>query len=167
MAKSFYYRLLILAFAMLGLSLFIAIVALLPAYFISISKTNSAQAKLDAQRNIPVPAFDKEALDTIKNLNGKIALVENAEKSKFSVSEQVIRAVLLKKMDSIKINHIAYEEVAGVRKISVYGTAPSRDELLLFRKNLEEDPAFKKVDLPISNFVKGSNIQFFLTLTPA
>ena len=41
------------------------------------------------------------------------------------------------------------------------------ERLLLFRKALEDNTAFKKVDLPISNFVKGSNIQFDINLIPS
>ena len=53
------------------------------------------------------------------------------------------------------------------KKVTVLGIAPSRELLLLFRRALEDDVAFKKVDLPISNFVKGSNIEFSLSLIPS
>jgi hypothetical protein len=50
-------------------------------------------------------------------------------------------------------------------KISISGRASSREVLLSFRRTLEDNPAFSKVDLPISNFIKGSNIRFYITLT--
>ena len=105
-----------------------------------------------------------------------MVLIENAENNKFVVSEKVINALAAKKMPSIKITGIAYEntmssspdeEPMEVKKIHIEGTAPSREVLLLFRKALEDGAVFKQVDLPISNFIKGSNIQFFLSLTPA
>jgi hypothetical protein len=72
-------------------------------------------------------------------------------------------------MPDIKITQILYDNTVakGDKKVNIQGTAPSRERLLIFRQALEGNPAFKKVDLPISNFVKGSNIQFSLSLTPA
>ena len=74
-------------------------------------------------------------------------------------------------MPAIKITDIAYEsrspdELAQARKVSIEGTAPSRSALLSFRRALEDDANFQSVDLPISNFIKGSNIQFYLSLVP-
>jgi len=79
----------------------------------------------------------------------------------------VINAILLKKRSDIKITQISYQNDTRGRKIGVTGTAPSREVLLFFRLALESSPAFKSVDLPISNFVKGSNIQFYLNLIPS
>ena len=72
------------------------------------------------------------------------------------------------KMPDIKITQIQYrnESIKG-KTISISGVASSRDRLLLFKRELENNIAFKKVDLPISNFVKGSNIKFSLGLTPS
>ncbi len=71
-------------------------------------------------------------------------------------------------MSDIKITKISYQaDKAKGGTVSIAGTAPSRDRLLLFKKALDDDNNFTKVDLPISNFVKGSDIQFNLTLVPA
>jgi len=72
--------------------------------------------------------------------------------------------VISKKMTDIKINQILYKNEPAGKSIGVRGIAPNRERLLLFRRALEEDPLFKKVDLPISNFTKGLNIQFYLSL---
>ena len=72
-----------------------------------------------------------------------------------------------KKMPEIKIDSIYYGNTPKGREIRINGSAPSREKLLIFRLALENDPSFSRVDLPISNFVKGSDIKFFLTLVPA
>lgn len=168
MIRGFYYRLTILFLVMLSFSLLIAICALLPSYFFSNYKSNVANQKLEMQKSKPVPLFNQETSALIKDLNTKLNLIENAKKNNFSVSEKVIKAIVLKKISSIKINQILYENnSASGKKISIHGTAPSREVLLLFRQALEDDTSFKSVDLPISNFVKGFNIQFYLTLIPA
>lgn len=167
MIRGFYYRLTVLILTMLSLSLFIAICALLPSYFLSYSKKNISIQKLEAQKAKSTPLFDQETSMVIKDLSSKINLLENIKNNKFSVSEKIIKTIILKKVPSIKITQISYENnLPEGKKVSIRGTAPSREVLLLFRKALEGGPSFRSVDLPISNFVKGFNIQFYLSLIP-
>ncbi len=174
-AKLFFYKLAVLFLATAGLSFLIASVAIFPSYFISSVENNIVNAKLEAQKGEPVPRPDQETLSAIKDLNKKLDLIENAENSKFTISEKVINAIILKKISNIKITDISYESdpAKGLengqksQKISLQGSASSREVLLLFRKALEDSTAFKQVDLPISNFVKGSDIQFYLSLIPS
>ncbi len=169
-ARDFYFRLITMFFVVLSISILIASVALLSSYFIVSVKENDAEARLNLQKHEPVPLIAEETLSLIGGLNSKIALIENTgmNKNKFIVTERVINGINFKKMPDIKITRILYENnpLSG-KKISINGTAPSRERLLLFRRALEDDTFFKKVDLPISNFIKGSNIKFSLSLIPA
>jgi Tfp pilus assembly protein PilN len=168
MTKGFRYRLAVLFLAMAGVSLVFAFMAVLPSYFLSSAKKRIVYSKLDIQKNEPVPLLEEQTVATIKDLNHKLDIVEKAEKNKFSISLKVINSIVLKKMPSIKITTFTYENVAVTgKKISIQGTAPSREVLLSFRQALEDSTSFKQVDLPISNFVKGSNIEFYLSLIPA
>lgn len=167
-----YYRLTVLLFIVIGFSFFIFFIVLLPAFFSSSVKINIINEKLAIQKDETVPVPDQETLAVIKDLNKKLDLVEGADKNKFIVSEQVINAIIVKKIPKIKITQIAYDNSPSVggkggKKISIQGNAPSREVLLQFRHALEDSASFKQVDLPISNFVKGSNIQFYLSLIPA
>lgn len=166
--KDFYYRLIVLFLVMLGFCVSVASVSIIPSYVLSSMKNTLINTKLETQKNEPLPPSGKESLSMIKSINSKLDLVENSEKNKFPLSEKVINAILFKKRPDIKITRILYEndEVKG-KKISIAGTAPSREVLLLFRRALEDDPTFKNIDLPISNFVKGSDIQFYLSLIPS
>lgn len=168
MSKNFYFRLISLAFVMLGVSLLVASIAILPAYFFSTTQKNFFSEKFTLQENEPIPSLDQDTLSIIKDLKSKLSLIENTRKNEFVFSQKIINEILLKKMNSIKITEIFYEnEKEGGKKVNIAGLAPNREVLLLFRQTLEENPAFSKVDLPISNFVKGSNIRFNLTLTPS
>jgi hypothetical protein len=165
MVKGFYARLMVLFLIMAGVSFIIAFIAIIPSYFFSSLKVGLVHSKLEAQKKEPVPVPDQETLSVIKDLNSKLSLVEQIQKNKFSLFDNVINTIILKKMNSIKITDISYDiSLEQAKKISIQGTAPSREVLLLFRKKLEDDSTFKTVDLPISNFVKGSNIQFYLSL---
>jgi Tfp pilus assembly protein PilN len=166
--KDFYFRLVVVFFAMLGFSAFIAAVAILPVYFISFSNKNLANLKLEIQKQEPVPLVDEGSLSVMKDVSGELNIVENSEKNKYSVSQKIINEVVLLKMSDIKISQITYENsVIDGKKVKILGLAPSRERLLLFRRALEDSAAFKSVDLPISNFVKGSNIEFYLSLIPS
>lgn len=168
MAKGFYYRLLVLFLAMAGISMLVSSVSILPSYLLSIQKKSLADTKLKEQKREPLPPLDQKTLDIKSELENKLAVVEDAEKNKFIVSLSVINAIILKKTPGIKITKIFYEnDLSKGGRISVGGTAPSREVLLLFRQALERGVDFKSVDLPISNFIKGSDIRFFLNLIPS
>jgi len=166
--KDFYFRLVVVCFFVLGFCFLVAFVSILPSYFLSSVNKNLVNKKLEMQKNEPVPLIDQNSLATIEGLNKKLSLIEKAEKNKYFVSQKIINEIILKKTSDIKIEQIFYENsISGGKKISIRGVSPSRERLLLFRRALEDDATFKKVDLPISNFVKGSNIEFSLTLIPS
>ena len=166
--RNFYYRLAVLFFVILDISLLFVIVAILPSYLISGTKVDIVNAKLEVQRNEPVPVPDQQTLLVIRDLRNKLDLIGNAEKNKFLVSERIINAIIVKKLPEVRITNISYgnDTVEG-KKVNIEGEAPSREILLFFRQALESDTvSFKQVDLPISNFVRGTDIQFSLSLVP-
>lgn len=163
--KDFYYRFFVIFFTMLIFSVLVLIIAILPTYFISYEKKISTNKRLEIQKSEIIPEIDQKARVITKNLDTKLNLLEKARQNKYVFSEKVINEILSKKTSSIKINRIFYENDAlKGRKISITGIAQNREQLLLFRKALENDVFFKDVDLPISNFIKGQNIQFNLNL---
>lgn len=163
--KDFYFRLTTIFFIVLATAILVAVVALFPSYLLSAVKKNFTNTKLEMQKAEPIQSVDQKTLDLIKDLDNKLTLVEKAEQGKYVVSLKVVSEVILKKMSDIKITEITYENnpLLG-RTIGIYGTSPNRERLLLFQQTLAGDPLFKKVDLPISNFIKGLNIQFYLTI---
>lgn len=168
MSKDFYFRLITVSFFILSILLFIASASILPSYFLSKAEKNSVNTKLDIQKKETISESDKNTVSIVKDLNNKMVLIENAEKNKFIFSERIINEIVLKKLPNIKITGIYYKNGGETGEIiDVVGKAASRNALLLFRRALEDDAAFSKVNLPISNFVKGSNINFNLTLIPS
>jgi len=167
MVTDFYFRLVVLFVVMLDFCILVALVSMLPSYFVTSIKYSLISTKLENQKLEPLPILGQESLASVKDMDTKLTLVEKFEKNKFLLSLKVINAILLKKRPDIKITQILYEnnETNG-RKISLIGMAPSREVLLFFRQALEDSPNFKNVVLPISNFVKGSDIDFYLSLNP-
>lgn len=168
MIRDFYLRLVVIVFLALGSVAVIASIVLFPSYFLSSVKKDLISEKLDKELAEPIDEISKQTLSAIEDLDKKLSLLEKAEKKKFSVSERIINEILSKKISGIKITEISFtnDSTKGMQ-VSIRGLAPSRERLLLFRLALENDPLFKKVDLPISNFVQGSNIRFYLSLMPS
>lgn len=168
MIKDFYYRLVTVILLMLSLVALIASIALLPSYFLSSVKKNVINEQLDKEIVEEISSYDQQTLLAVSALDSKLSLLEKSERDKFLVSDRVISEILSNRISNIKITQISFEnnEIKG-KQISIRGTAPSRERLTLFRRALESNPLFKEVDLPISNFIKGSNIQFYLSLIPS
>ncbi len=167
MQVTFYYRLATMFFVVLGTCFLIASIIVLPSYLISKVKKDTLTEKLEIEKATPVTSVNQEVIATISDIDAKVSLLEKRQKDKFLVSEKVINEILSKKMSDIKITEISFDDIKDSgKKIIISGIAPSRERLLFFRRALEDSVSFKRVDLPISNFVKGSNIQFSLSLFP-
>lgn len=168
MIADFYFRLAILITIMLNFCILIAFFSLLPSYFISSIKHSLINERLENLKLEPLPSSEESSLNLMKDIDNKIISIEKFEKNKFLPSVKIINAILLRKTPNIKITKISYEKNGlNEKKISISGIAPSREALLSFRKALEESSTFKNVNLPISNFVKGYNINFNLSLSPS
>jgi len=146
MIVDFRIKLAILFLSVLSFCVLIAVIVLLPSYFLSSTKYSLSKTRLENQKLDP--SLISEELATIKDINEKLDLIENSERARFTPSTAVLNAILLKKRSDIKITEISYQNTTEGKKISVTGTAPSRETLLLFRLALESNPAFTKVDLP-------------------
>ncbi|MFA5936387.1 MAG: hypothetical protein WC822_00750 [Candidatus Paceibacterota bacterium] len=166
--RDFYLRIITMIFVMLGSSVLIASILIFPTYIVSSVEKKAINEKLETQKKDAIPLPDQDTMMVIKNLKDKLSLIENAQKNKFVFSQKVINEIVLQKISGIKITEISYQnDLKAGQKINISGKAQSRDILLAFRRALEDDTAFSKVDLPISNFIKGSNIKFYLTLIPS
>ena len=161
----FMFRFLTVFFSVLCCAIFILLIMMSPSYIVSLEKKNFINQKLNTQKNEVMPEIDQKALISIKDLNNRLKLLENARENDFIFSERVINEIMYKKLPGIKINRFFYQtDFLEGKKVSITGIAKNREQLLLFRQALEEDVLFKNVDLPISNFVKGSDIPFNLNL---
>lgn len=165
MIQAFYYRLVVVFLLAIVVVVLISVFVLLPSYFISSVRRNIVSSKLEIVKSESINLADQQILTEISDIDSKLTLIEKTSKNTFLVSEKIISEIIANKISGIKISQISFEEnEADGKKINIRGSASSRERLALFRTALEEDSLFKKVDLPISNFVQGSNIQFSLSL---
>jgi Tfp pilus assembly protein PilN len=163
--KDFYSRLLTVFFMMLCFLVLILLIATSPSYIVSLEKKVSISQRLEKQKNEVMPEIDQQAVISIKDLDAKLALLVEARKNQYIFSQKVINEIVSQRVSGIKITRFSYENnPLDGKKVGITGLAQDREQLLLFREALESDSSFKQVDLPISNFVKGADIEFNLNL---
>lgn len=167
MARGFFLRLAVVFFVTMGAVALVAVTAILPAYFFSVTEKNIAFLRLENQQQAAVPSVDSDVLEMAKLIQNQLSLVEKYQSEKFLVSERVLNQVLIKKTPEIKITQLIYESdpVKG-KSLIIRGDAPSREKLLIFKRLLEEDPHFASVELPLSTLAQSYNIKFTLNLKP-
>ena len=149
--------------------LFVGIVLLFPIYIMTSSKQAVVQSELDSLRSFTKNS--KEELDKIiSDINSKLDVFADPT-TKYYFSSDVVLPILSKANNGIKITSISYSlegsktnadgSLTGTqREIIVSGTAKDRPALLDFQNSMRTVSLFKGVNVPISNYVSGSNISF-------
>lgn len=163
--KDFYMRVVIVSFFVLGTAVFLSNIMLAPALFYASLEKKLISEQFAKDENKLTFDLNQENKNAVENLENKISLIKQAQNTKFLVSEKVINNILSKKINGILINEINYtKDVNKGNLINIRGQASSRERLLTFKNSLVTDPNFKNVDLPISNFIKSTDIEFSLVL---
>jgi uncharacterized protein (UPF0333 family) len=140
----------------------IAAVFLVPSFIISqfrLSEVSQTVSALQANNSIQNQAALK---DKIHMANKKVATLSMGTSSAPVTS--VLEGIASEKTADIKITSFSLTR-EGAASLTLKGTAATRESLLSFANKLKADTAYKKVDLPISNFAKDENIGFTVTLT--
>ncbi len=148
-------------FALAGV---LATVLTSPSYFFSESKYELAEDRLEAF-NVANPEIATQNLDSaINDINSKLILLSG--KSSTEISDSVLGSILSMRPKGIIYNQILYNEKSSdVRVLELHGVATDRTVLRNFKSALDSNPLFAKVDLPISNFIERSNINFTVSIT--
>src|SRR5690606_3139916 len=95
----------------------------------------------------------------ISAINAKINIFLNGgTASGFLTPSQIVTGILGMKGSAIKLRGFSYDINQGKERIVISGTALDRDSLALFVETLKKEPTFTNVDLPISSYVKSTNI---------
>lgn len=161
--KLFYLRFGVVVFIVLGLATVINAVLIAPSFFYLNLQKKIVENQLASTNEISSEEKENASV-LLADLSKKIELIKSTQKSKFLVSEEVIKKVINTKTDGIKINEISYEGLQDKKFIEIKGEALSRENLIFYKNNLEKNTEFSKVDLPVSNFIKSRNIPFSLKI---
>lgn len=104
---------------------------------------------------------EKGIVETLARINHTLVAVKPSESNVLTVT----KLILDKLPQGISIDRFVYTRGDGAdSSLSIQGIAGTRSELITFSRDLEKQPVFTKVDLPISNLAKQSEVPFTLTV---
>ena len=157
------YRLHLAIVSLFGLALLVlsSLVLLVPSYILAVTKHSSAENQLAKLEEVyGKGGQEKEITAQISDVNNKVKLLLGAEVGTRLLPSEEIGNILDIKVPAIKIAGLTYEIIGAQERITLTGTAADRDSLSSFFENLKKDPTFTSVSLPISSYVKSTNIDF-------
>ncbi len=156
-------RLFSLALSFLGILLVFATLIFIPSYVVTGIKHSIAQEKL-ATLQTQTRAETGESMDAIvSDIKTKLSLFKDPATILIPTNDVIDRVLEIKGAD-IRLTEFSLERAEKKYTLSLGGTAASREALFAFQKKLMGVNRFRDVALPISNFVKGSNIAFEISL---
>ncbi len=174
--KAYIIRLITLSIAIITVAVVLGGAFLVPSYLETSAKEDKILDDLGSIQSKNIQS--KEELDSIiKDINTKLSIFSDPN-SKFIFSEDAVLPVITRKNKDISITNIGFSltkdpkqkdsptvKLPDLKNIIVNGTAKNREALLLFERELKKETQFTGVNVPISNFVEGSNISFSIQFT--
>lgn len=152
------------------LFLVIANFALLaPSYMRASSKKSTAEARITASTGMIASEREEDEKDAnarIRDLNKKLSVLSSGAGgvATQTLPSQMIASILALKTAAIKIQNIAYDATSERARYVISGRALDRESLAQFTDKLKKSTLFTKIELPISSYVKSTNIEFSLVL---
>ena len=161
LSREYKLRLATLAVAAVGAVTLIACVLLFPAYVVSNIKARESLLKKQGLESSPLFAEKSALRKTLADVRLELALAQAPEASTTAIIDEVIAL----KSNGIKLYHFAYTHAPTKGSLILNGKASTRQALLDFKKNLETNPAFSKVDFPVSDLSQSVDIEFTFTIS--
>ena len=143
-----------------GLSV-LSLVFFVPAYVLTNVRANTVSAE---NKSVLANGPTEENVAGALTALAETSVLATEIKAKLSNSNvfETLRAIE-SKPGTVKVDEILYTNKSDSDiKITILGVAATRDSLKTFADFLSVLPEFDKIDLPISNFTKESNIDFSL-----
>lgn len=172
--KEYWMRFFTMLLNLIALASVVATLLLFPSYFLSRSKENLVENRLEVF-NKENPGLTNSNIDKItSDINSKLGILDKAETS-YQVSDKVLNNILSSRTSGIIFSQILFNEkiiktskttkIENLSVLEIYGTAINRDALRNFKTALDNNPNFTEVNLPISNFLEKSNLIFTISIT--
>lgn len=163
MRSDYRQRILVVSGFLFSCLLFIAIVVSVTLYFCLSVSQKQAEATLAKEQTKNIVAEADKLEQEIKSFNQKLSRL-NKNGTSLPITA-VVKSVLSHPIFGIVLNTINYNKSSdGLAILELAGTAKNRSQLLAFVETLRSDPAFSKVDSPVSNLIKESQVDFSLSL---
>lgn len=154
-------RLIIISLYCVIIVFFFTILTFLPAYITAQAKVTVLDVQIEAMSKIRGADNRLSAREIIRGANATIAKYEQIN-SLPRVAPLLI-GLLATRPQGVLIDGIGFDRTSG--KVTLRGLARAREDLLLFKKRLEELPDVLSVDVPVASLVRQQNATFNITIS--
>lgn len=161
--KESHLRVAVVALFLLAALLLVSVVWLVPAYILSANKYNVTEGELVALKNEIEQLQPDDPKEEIDDINEKLGVLKGGPFTEHYAYD-LITDIIEKKNEDIQITNIFYDKTNTEIKVLLRGNALNRESLSSFVSEIEKNKLYSRVDLPISNFVKETNLEFSLNV---
>lgn len=144
-------------------SALVSIMLILPSYFFSVSKYNLASQKLEAFNKANPEIATEDLNKSISDINSKLSILIS-KTPKNQINELLVTNFLTNLTKGINISSISYSENQNIKTVNIIGKASDRNALRNFKTFVDENPNVASSDLPISNFLEKTDINFSISI---
>ncbi|HBV01248.1 MAG TPA: hypothetical protein DEF00_02520 [Candidatus Taylorbacteria bacterium] len=131
----------------------------IPSLLLSSAKERAAQERFAALSKSVERNGEAELDAALNEAKSRLALLSSETPKMFL--HELLMLIVSVKTDRISLTNFSFIRSAdGKREIAISGVGEDRTALLSFIKALENTNLFEKVNAPISNFVKDTDINF-------
>ena len=157
--KEYVSRLTIVALVFLFVAEIIGFVSLLPAFFISQVKED----QITLEQTVVGETLEKEKdmylEEDLVKAQAQIAQL-NIESKDVPITDLILKVTNNQLIPGIRLQSFTLMRNKETSELTLKGVALNRDSLVTFKKTLEKEPLFKKVDFPVSDLAKNRDIFF-------
>ncbi|OGF82370.1 hypothetical protein A3B18_02190 [Candidatus Giovannonibacteria bacterium RIFCSPLOWO2_01_FULL_46_13] len=157
-------RFLVMAISFVSIVVLFGIILIVPTFIsLRVQRESLKDEEANAKSGAPLDRL-KEIEVEINKLNSRLGVLESRSGS--PVASDAIKKVIDSAPGGISVEEISFSEPRGLEpaKIILNGMADKREDLVAFVKSLEDSGEYDKVDSPLSNILKKTEVDFSLSL---
>ena len=136
------------------------------SYVYSTNEENVLLAKKAVLEKRETGELKQSLVMTITDINTRLSAFDGTSLSS-PIIASFVDPIMKAKVASVYLTNLAYtaDPNTTTARIVLSGVSTSRESILSFADNLRKTPGISAVDVPITNFIKESNMPFTITLT--
>jgi hypothetical protein len=158
--RAYRFRVAALVAGVVAFGMVIALALLVPAYLLTDIRRQTVIDRLTSMDSSELDTKVGSLNSIITDINTRLAVFQDPEKTVL-ISRDALLPVLTHTNQNLFVNSFSATRTPDdTLTISVGGVAKNRSALLAFERALRATPTFSGVNVPISNFVRGSDIIF-------
>ncbi len=163
LCREYWMRFFIIFFNLASLVGVFAIFLLFPSFFLSRLQEGLINEKIETFNKENIGLIENDIDKIIPDINSKLTILDK-RKSEREFTEDILEKVLINRNSGITFSRILFNKEAEESALEINGVAKSRDDLRLFKTNLENSGNYSMVDLPISNFLEKNDLDFSILM---